>query len=73
MTIYDIKTNEFQSIRESCNLTRAELAKFLGVAPTTVTNYETGRTPLPLKTFLRLCSIYQLDPNDFIIRATMDI
>ena len=71
MTIYDIKTDEFQSIRENCNLTRAELAGFLGVAPTTVTNYESGRTPLPLRTFLRLCSIYQLDPNNFIVRATI--
>lgn len=71
MTIYDIKTNEFQSIRESCNLTKAELAGYLGVAPTTITNYESGKTPLPLKAFLRLCCIYQLDPNNFIVRATI--
>lgn len=73
ITQYGIDTTEFQSIREAANLTRAELASFLGVAPTMVTNYETGRTPLPLKTFARLCSIYDIDPSNFIIRATADV
>lgn len=72
MTAYFVNPQEFRQIRESANLTRTELAKFLGVSSiSTITNYETGRTQMPLPTFLRFCSIFQVEPNDFIIRATM--
>lgn len=72
MTAYFVNPKEFKEIRESANLTKTELAKFLGVSSiSTVTNYETGRTQMSLPTFLRFCSIFQVEPNDFIIRATM--
>lgn len=73
MTAYFINPEEFRQIRESYHLTKTELAKFLGVSSiSTITNYESGRTQMPLPTFLRFCSIFGVEPNDLFIRMVAD-
>lgn len=71
MTAYFANVEDFSTIRESYNLSRRELAALLNVAPNTIKNYESGRTQMPLPFFLRLCSIYGVEPTDFIVRATV--
>lgn len=71
MTAYFINPEQFRQIRESANLTKTELAKFLGVSSiSTITNYESGRTQMPLPLFLKLCCIFDVEPNDFIVRVS---
>lgn len=73
MTAYFANVARFKDIRQSLNLTKTEVAKFIGVSSiSTVTNYESGRTQMPLPTFLRLCSIYQVDPNNFIVKVVSE-
>lgn len=71
MTAYFADVKDFATIRESYNLSRRELAALLNVAPNTLKNYETGRTQMPLPFFLKLCSIFGVEPMDFIVKAIM--
>lgn len=73
MTAYFPNIEDLKAIRQSYNLSLAEVGSFLNVAPNTVKNYENGRTQIPLTVFLRLCSIYQIEPSNFIVTATADI
>lgn len=70
MTAYFANVEDFAAIRRSYNVTRAELAKLLNVAPNTIKNYETGRTQMPLPFFLKLCCIFDVEPTDFIVRVS---
>lgn len=70
MTAYFADVKDFATIRRSYNVSRAELARLLNVAPNTIKNYETGRTEMPLPFFLKLCCIFDVEPNDFIVRVS---
>lgn len=53
--------------RIQLNLTQAELSSFLHITPQGLSNYENGKTKVPLSLVLELCVSLKLDINDFFI------
>ena len=52
-----------QERREELGITRAELARRLGVSPTAVANYEGGKNALREDLLLKLFQVLDVDPN----------
>lgn len=53
--------------RIQLNLTQAELSSFLHITPQGLSNYENGKTKVPLSLVLDLCASLKLEINDFFI------
>lgn len=53
--------------RIQLNLTQAELSSFLHITPQGLSNYENGKTKVPLSLVLELCASLNLDINDFFL------
>lgn len=50
-------------LRESKNLTQAEVAKYLGVAQNTYSDYERDKLKMPIKALIELAEFYDVDMN----------
>lgn len=55
--------DELRKAREKCNITQKELAKALGVARTTIVNFEYGYTKIKQSMFKSLCDYLGLSEN----------
>jgi transcriptional regulator with XRE-family HTH domain len=56
--------------REAARLTQAEAAKKLGLrVTTTLSNYEQGRTEIPLRLLADVCELYGHDINALVLGA----
>lgn len=53
--------------RIQLNLTQAEISSFLHITPQGLSNYENGKTKVPLSLVLDLCASLKLDINDFFL------
>ena len=47
-----------RGLREDKDLSQTEIARFLGVAQTTYSQYETGKRALPIEYLVTLCKYY---------------
>lgn len=54
----------FRAWREHMGVTKAQLGEWLGASPRTITNYETGRHPIPQVVNLA-CAALGLGVRDF--------
>lgn len=52
--------------RERAGMTQLQVAEHLGVHPTTVTCYETGKNALKMGTFLMICELIEADPDRIV-------
>lgn len=50
-------------LRESKNLTQAEVAHYLGVAQNTYSDYERDKVKMPVKALIELAEFYDVDMN----------
>lgn len=67
MTEHDIDlTVCLREIRTVRGFSRDDVAKVLGVHPSTYEHFETGKTPLKVSHVLRLCDFYEISPSDFL-------
>lgn len=56
--------NRLRLAREKAGLTKAEVAKLLGVEASRVINLEFGRRGMQSGTLLRVCRAYNISPNE---------
>jgi DNA-binding helix-turn-helix protein len=50
-----------------------EVANFMGVRGSTISNWENGRSQPDIDEFIKLCSIYGVNYTDFLTKAYGDI
>ena len=56
-------TDRIRSLREDRDLRQADVAKLLNVGQKTYSDYELGKTRLPLESMLILAKFYDVDIN----------
>lgn len=56
-------TDRIRSLREDRDLRQADVAKLLNVGQKTYSDYELGKTRLPLESMLLLAKFYDVDVN----------
>ena len=56
-------TDRIRSLREDRDLRQADVAKLLNVGQKTYSDYELGKTRLPLESMLILAKFYDVDVN----------
>lgn len=66
MNYYDVIIKKLRGLRAECNLSLDEVSKKLGVNRSTISLYEKGKRKLPLKTFLDLLELYNIDIITFL-------
>ncbi len=55
-----------RGLREDRDWSQAHVAKLLGVAQTTYSQYELGKRPLPIDYLIALCQLYEVS-CDFVL------
>lgn len=55
-----------RELREDHDLKQREIAKMLGVAQTTYSQYEVGTNPMPIDYLIALCKFYNVS-SDYIL------
>ena len=70
MVIYMIDNN-LRYCREELEMTQEELGIILGASKQTISNWETGYTPIPLNKLVRFANLYNYS-LDFIVGFTRD-
>ena len=59
-----------REIRKNKNLTQAELASMAGMAPSNISEIESGKTSIKLMTFCRIVEVLQVSADD-VLRANV--
>ena len=59
-----------REIRKNKNLTQADLASLTGMAPSNISEIESGKTSIKLTTFCRLVEVLQVSADD-VLRANV--
>ena len=62
-----------RSARLSKNMQQKEVANFMGVRGSTISNWENGRSQPDIDEFIKLCSIYGVNYADFLTKAYGDV
>ncbi len=62
-----------RSARLSKNMQQKEVADFMGVRGSTISNWENGRSQPDIDEFIKLCSIYGVNYADFLTKAYGDV
>lgn len=60
---------KFREFREKNNLTQEQVGERLGITKKQVSNYESGRNSIRIETFYKLCNIYNIDSEQFVLEA----
>ncbi|MCR4436912.1 MAG: helix-turn-helix transcriptional regulator [Clostridiales bacterium] len=55
--------NRLRMARENANLTQGDVAKMINSTFQKISSFETGRTRVDLETLVKLCSIYDVEPD----------
>lgn len=58
-----------RDLREDADLTQTQMAKMLGVAQTTYSDYERGKLNIPVEILIRLADFYQTS-LDYLVGRT---
>lgn len=66
-----MKLIRIQNLREHHNYTREQVADYLGVTKRTYSNYENGKTKIPIKLLIKLFAYYKTS-IDYLIEFTDD-
>lgn len=69
----EILLNLLRAARLSKNMQQKEVANFMGVRGSTISNWENGRSQPDIDEFIKLCSIYGVNYTDFLTKAYGDI
>ena len=69
----EILLNLLRTARLSKNMQQKEVADFMGVRGSTISNWENGRSQPDIDEFIKLCSIYGVNYTDFLTKAYGDI
>ena len=69
----EILLNLLRAARLSKNMQQKEVADFMGVRGSTISNWENGRSQPDIDEFVKLCSIYGVNYADFLTKAYGDI
>lgn len=62
-----------RSARLSKNIQQKEVASFMGVRGSTISNWENGRSQPDIDEFIKLCSIYGVNYADLLTKAYGEI
>lgn len=62
----ELLANRFKEFRENAGYTQKELAKLIGKSHVTVQSYEKGTSFPNADTLLKMCDVYDTDPNDLL-------
>ena len=57
---------KIRGMREDNDLTRAQLAAFLGASQTMYARYERGANELPIRHLITLCRLYNISADYFL-------
>ena len=71
----NIKSMDMEALRERAGLTRAEVAKQLGISETSVRNWETGRTEPTMtpQKYLETLDILKCSPEELAVASDKSI
>lgn len=53
-----------KAARINANMTQAELGKKIGRNPSTILNWENGKTKIPLDDFKKICKVLNVNENN---------
>lgn len=72
MLIFDYRTigNKLFNIRKKAGLTQAELAETAGLSDRTYADIERGNVNMRIETFLRICQVLHVTPDDILTENT---
>lgn len=59
-------TERMRNLREDNDLSQQKIAKLLGIAQTTYSQYELGKRSLPIEILISLCKLYHVT-SDYIL------
>ena len=62
----ELLANRIKEFRENTGYTQKELAKLIGKSHVTVQSYEKGTSFPNADTLLKMCDVYDTDPNDLL-------
>lgn len=65
MTIFDFTA--LRLFRKKAHLSQTEVAKAIGCSAATLTNWENGKTDVPVQKLKAMMILYGASPSDFII------
>ena len=60
-----------KAARVNAGYSQATASELAGVGKQTLSNWETGRTKIDAESFLRLCGIYKISPQDIFLPGTL--
>ena len=60
----DVKLRGYKYIRKAMAMTQEEFAEEIGVSRGSLANYETGKTDMPVKAFIKLCTVGGLSDRE---------
>ena len=69
----EILLNLLRAARLSKNMQLKEVANFMGVRGSTISNWENGRSQPDIDEFIKLCPIYGVNYTDFLTTSYGDI
>ena len=58
-----------KNARQSSGLKQSDVALQLGLKGNTISNWEKGRSEPDIETFVKLCSIYKVNPNELLEKS----
>lgn len=64
-----IYTERIRELRQDNDYTQTEIAKMLGIAQTTYSQYELDKRPMPIEYLIALCKFYKVSA-DYILGLT---
>lgn len=72
MHIYDLKTigKNFRTFRKKLGMTQAEVAEASNLSDRAYADIERGISNARLETFLKICEVLQVSPNDVLLSSS---
>ena len=61
--------NECGDLRQDNDYTQEYVAKYLGVAQNTYSQYESDKRPIPLEYIVTLCDLYEVSADYLLVRV----
>ena len=72
MLLFDLHAigNKLLAIRKRCGLTQAEVAEAAGLSDRTYADIERGTVNMRIETFLRICKVLCITPDEVLTEAS---
>ncbi len=73
ITDLDVIGENFYAIRKRLGLSRSEVAESAGLSDRTYADIERGSVNMRMKTFLQICKVLHVTPNDILVNDNISL